>query len=109
MDKTNCTIDDCKLFINHDGKCKTEYDFWINKEKLREKFKKEVIKVAIIAEILKQISSANAIEKLIYYLDNEFIELLKDDISDVIKINISNWKLKLIMKLQEKIQNGDFE
>ncbi|WP_338973427.1 hypothetical protein [Spiroplasma endosymbiont of Tricholauxania praeusta] len=95
MDKTNCTIDDCKLFINHDGKCKTEYDFWINKEKLREKFKKEVIN--------------RYKEKLIYYLDNEFIELLKDDISDVIKIIISNWKLKLIMKLQEKIQNGDFE
>lgn len=48
-------------------------------------------------------------EKLIYYLDNEFIELLKDDISDEIKINISNWKLKLIMKLQEKIQNGEFD
>ncbi|WP_338979441.1 hypothetical protein [Spiroplasma endosymbiont of Lasioglossum malachurum] len=40
-------------------------------------------------------------EKLIYYLDNEFMELLKDD--------ISNWKLKLIMKLQEKIQNGEFD
>ncbi|WP_338978873.1 hypothetical protein [Spiroplasma endosymbiont of Panzeria rudis] len=48
-------------------------------------------------------------EKLIYYLDNEFIELLKDDMSDEIKINISNWKLKLIMKLQEKIQNGEFD
>ncbi|WP_338957292.1 MULTISPECIES: hypothetical protein [unclassified Spiroplasma] len=48
-------------------------------------------------------------EKLIYYLDNEFMELLKDDISDEIKINISNWKLKLIMKLQEKIQNGEFD
>ncbi|WP_339039822.1 hypothetical protein [Spiroplasma endosymbiont of Andrena trimmerana] len=48
-------------------------------------------------------------EKLIYYLDNEFMELLKDDISDEIKININNWKLKLIMKLQEKIQNGEFD
>ncbi|WP_338979433.1 hypothetical protein [Spiroplasma endosymbiont of Lasioglossum malachurum] len=48
-------------------------------------------------------------EKLIYYLDNEFIELLKDDISDEIKINISNWKLKLIMKLQEKIEKGEFD
>ena len=48
-------------------------------------------------------------EKLIYYLDNEFMELLKDDISDEIKINISNWKMKLIIKLQEKIQNGEFD
>ncbi|WP_339039586.1 hypothetical protein [Spiroplasma endosymbiont of Andrena trimmerana] len=48
-------------------------------------------------------------EKLIYYLDNEFMELLKDDISDEIKINISNWKMKLIMRLQEKIQNGEFD
>ncbi|WP_338974540.1 hypothetical protein [Spiroplasma endosymbiont of Tricholauxania praeusta] len=57
MDKTNCTIDDCKLFINHDGKCKTEYDFWINKEKLREKFKKEIIN--------------EYKEKLIKYLENK--------------------------------------
>ncbi len=48
-------------------------------------------------------------EKLIYYLDNEFMELLKDDISDEIKINISNWKMKLIIKLQEKNQNGEFD
>ncbi|WP_338961479.1 MULTISPECIES: hypothetical protein [unclassified Spiroplasma] len=48
-------------------------------------------------------------EKLIYYLDNEFMELLKDDISDEIKINISNWKMKLIMRLQEKIKNGNFD
>ncbi|WP_458257354.1 hypothetical protein [Spiroplasma endosymbiont of Dactylopius coccus] len=48
-------------------------------------------------------------EKIINYLDNEFMELLKDDISDEIKINISNWKMKLIMKLQEKIENGDFD
>lgn len=48
-------------------------------------------------------------EKLINYLDNEFMELLKDDISDEIKINISNWKMKLIMKLQEKIENGEFD
>ncbi|WP_425382741.1 hypothetical protein [Spiroplasma endosymbiont of Melieria omissa] len=66
-----------------------------NIEKLRENFKKEVI--------------TQYKENLINYLENEFMELLKDDISDVIKINISNWKLKLIMKLQEKIQNGDFE
>ncbi|WP_458257363.1 hypothetical protein [Spiroplasma endosymbiont of Dactylopius coccus] len=48
-------------------------------------------------------------EKIINYLDNEFMELLKDDISDEIKINISNWKMKLIMKLQEKIENGEFD
>ncbi|WP_342273782.1 hypothetical protein [Spiroplasma endosymbiont of Phycita roborella] len=48
-------------------------------------------------------------EKIINYLENEFMELLKDDISSEIKINISNWKLKLIMKLQEKIKNGEFD
>lgn len=48
-------------------------------------------------------------EKIINYLDNEFMELLKDDISDEIKINISNWKMKLIMKLQEKIENREFD
>ncbi|WP_458257668.1 hypothetical protein [Spiroplasma endosymbiont of Dactylopius coccus] len=48
-------------------------------------------------------------EKIINYLDNEFMELLKDDISDEIKINISNLKMKLIMKLQEKIENGEFD
>ncbi len=37
------------------------------------------------------------------------MELLKDDISDEIKINISNWKMKLIMNLQEKIKNGEFD
>lgn len=48
-------------------------------------------------------------EKIINYLENEFMELLKDDISNEIKINISNWKLKLIMRLQEKIKNGEFD
>ncbi len=47
-------------------------------------------------------------EKIINYLENEFMALLKDDINDGIKISITNWKLKLIMRLQEKNNNGYF-
>ncbi|WP_400254536.1 hypothetical protein [Spiroplasma endosymbiont of Cleonymus obscurus] len=47
-------------------------------------------------------------EKLIDYLDNQFLELFNDDIKNETKINIITWKMKLIMKLQEKIKNGEF-